>query len=94
MKERVRWIDISRGIAIILVVMAHVISSYQETGMYKDSAAFAFIHQFTYSFVMPVFMIVCTVTGCLLPLFTHWLSTKIWKLEFCFYPGKYLKAAK
>ncbi len=58
MKERVRWIDISRGIAIVLVVMAHVISSYQETGMYKDSVAFAFIHQFIYSFVMPVFMIV------------------------------------
>lgn len=58
MKERVRWIDISRGIAIILVVMLHVMSSYQEAGMYKDSAAFAFIHQLVYSFHMPVFMIV------------------------------------
>lgn len=58
MKERVRWIDISRGIAITLVVMLHVMSSYQEAGMYKDSAAFAFIHQLVYSFHMPVFMIV------------------------------------
>lgn len=58
MKERIHWIDISKGIAIILVVIGHVISSYHQAGLYNDSHLFNFTTQFIYSFHMPLFMII------------------------------------
>ena len=57
MKERVHWIDLSKGIAIILVVIGHVVSSYHEAGLYQDNHLFNFSHQFAYSFHMALFMI-------------------------------------
>ncbi len=40
--------------------------------------------------IIPIFA--CTVMGTLIPIVAYWLSTKIWKFEFCFYPGKFIKA--
>ena len=39
-------------------------------------------------------LIICTITGCLLPLCAYWIITKIGKLEGCFYPGRYIKVMK
>ena len=36
-------------------------------------------------------LIACTITGFVLPLVAHLISKKVWKLEVCFYPGKYIK---
>ena len=60
--KRETWIDLARGLAIILVVLGHVISSYHEAGLYKDSTLYNFTTQFIYSFHMPLFMM---VSGCL-----------------------------
>ena len=57
MKERVHWIDIAKGIAIVLVVIGHVVSSYHGSGLYIDNQMFNFISQFVYSFHMALFMI-------------------------------------
>lgn len=57
MKERIHWIDISKGIATILVVLGHVVSSYHQAGLYQDNQLFNFSNQFVYSFHMALFTI-------------------------------------
>lgn len=57
-KKRIYWIDIAKGILIILVVMGHVTSSYHASNMYKDSTFLNFSHQLIYSFHMPAFMFI------------------------------------
>lgn len=36
-------------------------------------------------------LIICTVFGVFLPVCTYWISL-YWKLDGCFYPGRYIKA--
>lgn len=56
-EKRIEWIDTSKGIAIILVVMGHVVSSYHEAGLYLEKATvFNFFNQFVYSFHMALLM--------------------------------------
>ena len=35
--KRIEWIDIAKGLLIILVVVGHVVSSYQSANMFSDS---------------------------------------------------------
>ena len=58
MKERIHWLDLAKGIAIILVVIGHVVSSYHEAGLFKNNVLFNFSHQLVYSFHMALFMMV------------------------------------
>ncbi len=53
--QRQRWLDVVKGIAIILVVMGHVGSTY---GGDAASHSFNVFHEFIYSFHMPLFMFV------------------------------------
>lgn len=34
--KRIEWIDIAKGITIVLVVLGHVVSFYHETSLYLD----------------------------------------------------------
>lgn len=59
MKERSRYIDISKGVAICLVIIGHTIqmasgNEYRVKEMFYDNLLFKFI----YSFHMPLFMLV------------------------------------
>ena len=56
MKERIKWIDTAKGIAIVLVVIGHVVQSYHNVNLYEDSVLFNFSSRFVYSFHMPLFM--------------------------------------
>lgn len=56
MNERIAWIDISKGFAIIFVVVGHVVQSYHNVHQYEDSTLFNFSSQFVYSFHMALFM--------------------------------------
>ena len=58
MKQRYQWLDIAKGIAIILVVIGHVVSSYHSSKLYLDNNLFIIVHNFAYSFHMALFMIV------------------------------------
>ena len=58
MKERIKWIDTAKGIAIVLVVIGHVVQSYHNVNLYEDSVLFNFSSRFVYSFHMPLFMLV------------------------------------
>lgn len=58
MKERIKWIDTAKGIAIILVVIGHVVQSYHNVHLYENSLLFNFTHKLAYSFHMPLFMII------------------------------------
>lgn len=49
-EKRLDWIDNARGIAIILVVMWYVVSSYHEAGLYESNTFYNFISHFIYSF--------------------------------------------
>lgn len=54
-KKRQHWLDVVKGIAIILVVMGHVGSTY---GGDSASHSFNVFHKLIYSFHMPLFMFV------------------------------------
>lgn len=41
--ERQRWIDIYKGIAIILVVIGHVVTSYHNSGLFTESLVFNYV---------------------------------------------------
>lgn len=56
--KRIEWVDIAKGIAIILVVIGHVGSSYSSAGLYKDSFLLNFTNRFVYSFHMAAFMFI------------------------------------
>lgn len=58
MKERLHWIDICRGLAIILVVVGHVVSSFYSSGRYIESTLFNQVGVFVYSFHMPLFFVI------------------------------------
>ena len=61
MKERIAWIDIAKGIAIIFVVIGHVVQSYHNVHEFEDSLLFNFSHSFAYSFHMALFMMLSGV---------------------------------
>ena len=46
MRERIKWIDTAKGIAIILVVIGHVVQSYHNLHQYENSFLFNFTHQY------------------------------------------------
>lgn len=56
--KRIEWVDIAKGIAIILVVVGHVGSSYGSAGLYKESFLLNFTNRFVYSFHMAAFMFI------------------------------------
>lgn len=56
-KNRLKWIDIAKGIAIICVVVGHVVASYHESGIYLSNTWWNFLHQVMYSFHMPLFVL-------------------------------------
>lgn len=56
MRERIKWVDTAKGIAIILVVVGHVVQSYHNVNQYTASTLFNFSGQFVYSFHMALFM--------------------------------------
>lgn len=58
MEKRCEWIDIAKGILIILVVIGHVGASYFAAGQYKDSLLLVFANQFVYSFHMAAFIFI------------------------------------
>lgn len=56
--KRINWVDISKGIAIICVIMGHVATSYHDSRLFlSDASVFNFLHQLVYSFHMALFMI-------------------------------------
>ena len=57
-RERYQWIDIAKGIGIILVVIGHATSIYMDKGIYLDSMIYKGLYRFIYSFHMPMFMII------------------------------------
>ena len=58
MKERVRWIDIAKGLLIVFVVIGHVVAAYRSAGMLNDSRWFTFLFTFPYTFHMATFFFV------------------------------------
>jgi len=53
--ERIEWVDIAKGILIVLVVMGHVKSSYSSSGLLQDSIVLNYSNAFAYSFHMAAF---------------------------------------
>lgn len=57
-KKRLDWLDVAKGIAIILVVAGHVTSNYVTGEPEAVSPAFHTLHWFIYSFHMPLFLVI------------------------------------
>lgn len=55
---RLHWLDVVKGIAIILVVMGHVTSNYINDNNIEIAGSFRILHSFIYSFHMPLFMFI------------------------------------
>lgn len=65
-KSRIEWIDIAKGIAIILVVAGHIFDSYLNRGMYKSETTIIYFMRTTiYSFHMPLFFMLSGVVYAL-----------------------------
>lgn len=57
-RERMHWLDIAKGLAIIFVIIGHVVSSYHRAGQFEDAAFFNFMKAFAYSFHMDLFIFI------------------------------------
>jgi fucose 4-O-acetylase-like acetyltransferase len=55
MKQRIEWVDYARGIGIVLVVYAHLLSSGYHAGLDIAPHFFQLSDSFVYSFHMPLF---------------------------------------
>ncbi|MDR1897827.1 MAG: acyltransferase family protein, partial [Prevotellaceae bacterium] len=55
-KQRFQWVDIAKGIGIILVVYGHVIRGIHSSGIIDDKT-FYLSDTFVYSFHMPLFFV-------------------------------------
>lgn len=56
LNKRENWIDVSRGLAIILVVLGHVVTSFQNSGIQKF--IFSRIHKYTFPIYLPLFFFI------------------------------------
>jgi fucose 4-O-acetylase-like acetyltransferase len=63
-RKRVQWIDIARGILIILVVIGHVIGGFLGAGLIDKNSSFFTLLYYIYSFHMPAFF---ALSGLLAP---------------------------
>ncbi len=57
-KRREPWLDVCKGIAIILVVAGHVVTSYRNSGLLEDAFWFNYTGTLIYSFHMPLFFVI------------------------------------
>lgn len=64
-KQRCHWLDIAKGIAIVLVVFGHVLSSYDNAGLVGKEGYLKFIANFFSSFRMPFFFFASGLTFAL-----------------------------
>lgn len=55
--SRQNWIDLAKGIGIILVVYGHVARGLDAAGLYRDQHSFARVDSVIYSFHMPLFFL-------------------------------------
>ncbi len=58
MKGRLDWIDLAKGIAIILVVIGHVGASYNSANIYSHETFLSILTKIIYSFHMPLFIFI------------------------------------
>ncbi len=54
-KRRIDWLDAAKGLAIILVVVAHVLGGLMAAGLFEPAELGARVYQWIYCFHMPVF---------------------------------------
>lgn len=55
MNERNQWVDLCKGIGIILVVYGHVARGVFNAGIPLDEASYKLVDSIIYSFHMPLF---------------------------------------
>jgi len=61
-KQRLEWIDLCKGIAIVLVVIGHMLRGFVSSGMYKEyNNIFSYLDYIIYSFHMQLFFIISGV---------------------------------
>ena len=62
LKKRLEWVDLTKGIAIMLVVIGHMLRGFTSSRMYIEyEIIFRYIDYIIYSFHMPLFFIISGV---------------------------------
>ena len=56
-RTRITWIDLVRGVAIVLVVLGHIITNGQSSGILQENLWLK-VHDIVYSFHMPLFFFI------------------------------------
>lgn len=84
MQQRLMWIDISKGVGIILVVVGHTSRGILTAGISDDAWLLPIIDAAIYAFHMPLFFILSGVTFGMRPPSSIWpdLSRKLWRLFY------------
>ena len=57
-QDREKWIDVARGIGIVLVVFGHVWRGLSHAGLLADASAFKLVDDAVYLFHMPLFFVI------------------------------------
>lgn len=61
--KREGWLDSLKGFAILLVILGHVLSGYQDAGTFPEAySSFYYIRTWIYSFHMPLFFVISGFT--------------------------------
>lgn len=56
-KERLIWVDVAKGICILLVVLNHTVEGILNAGVGERTKDWVFFHDVCYSFMVPVFFV-------------------------------------
>lgn len=63
-EERKTWIDQSKGLAIMLVVLGHVVTNGMSSGIVSDIGVWSVLNKEIYSFHMPLFFLLSGYLSC------------------------------
>ncbi len=82
--KRILWIDIARGIGIILVVFGHVLIGFSAQHPLDFSARLAAVEYAIYTFHMPLFFVLAglNVERSLAKGQAHFLQNKLWTIGY------------
>ncbi|MBY0579675.1 MAG: acyltransferase family protein [Burkholderiales bacterium] len=83
--ERWDWVDVAKGIGIILVVYGHVARGLFHAGIYQDQTSFDLIDKIIYSFHMPLFFFLSGIF-CISSFEKRGMKLVFNKIDTVFYP--------
>ena len=86
-RERITWLDVAKGVGILLVVMGHCLGGLRNAGLVPDASAGWFCFYLIYSFHMPLFFFLagCLVEGRVAARPGHFLAADFTRIAYPYF---------